>query len=523
MLRDLLIALSLSNLCFLREWREFLSGNLSLYSKVPPTNNLLGIQLNVLLLATVLWIAFLLAQRQRNRFAMPLARWAFFLLVVANLRMSRLGFDLFERWRWAGLAVWLLLLGLIVFAFRRWQRRILQACVALVLIFSPFLLVTFSQAIWQLIQIRTQSFADRATAPVLPPRPAGPRVLWLVFDEFDQRHAFIERAPSVELPELDRLRARALYASNAYPPARKTELSMPAMMTGKLVSKARPYGSDELLITYGGAAEAVRWSTQPNIFSSARELGFNTAMFGWYHAYCRVIAGSLTACSWREGLLLGALRRDASLPGSMLDQVRDLLNILFSLERLGVLSREGRNREQRQKLIRDHQELMAGGLKAAGDPNFGLVMVHLPAPHPPGIYDRRKHDFSAEDSAGYLDSLVLTDRTVGEFCRALEAAGLWDSTVVLVTSDHWWRADFWKTQPYWTPEEAAAYGGKLDHRIPFLLKLPRQKQGVAYDREFNTVLSHDLVLALLRGELSSEESVVRWLDQHRSIGESPYN
>jgi hypothetical protein len=55
-----------------------------------------------------------------------------------------------------------------------------------------------------------------------------------------------------------------------------------------------------------------------------------------------------------------------------------------------------------------------------------------------------------------------------------------------------------------------------------LLKLKGQRAGVIYQPSFNTVLSQDLLLALLRGELSSPPDVTAWLDRHRSIGKSPY-
>ena len=87
----------------------------------------------------------------------------------------------------------------------------------------------------------------------------------------------------------------------------------------------------------------------------------------------------------------------------------------------------------------------------------------------------------------------------------MESAGLWDDTIVLVSSDHWLREE-----------------NKTDRRIPFILKMPGQKTGISYDAPFNTVVSHDLVLALLRGELKDAEGVAGWLDGHRSIVEGRY-
>ena len=63
----------------------------------------------------------------------------------------------------------------------------------------------------------------------------------------------------------------------------------------------------------------------------------------------------------------------------------------------------------------------------------------------------------------------------------------------------------------------------MDHRIPFLLKLPRQHEQLTYKAGFNTVLTHDLVLALMRGEVSDPRGVAAWLDRNRSLTDSPYN
>jgi cytochrome b561 len=59
MLRDFLIALSLSNLCFLRIWNELFNGKLTYYAQGTPTHHLLAVVLNVLLLALVFNTALL--------------------------------------------------------------------------------------------------------------------------------------------------------------------------------------------------------------------------------------------------------------------------------------------------------------------------------------------------------------------------------------------------------------------------------------------------------------------------------
>ena len=61
-----------------------------------------------------------------------------------------------------------------------------------------------------------------------------------------------------------------------------------------------------------------------------------------------------------------------------------------------------------------------------------------------------------------------------------------------------------------------ALDAKSDSRIPYILKLASQKDGVKYTQEFNTVLTADLLLGVLRGEIGDPASAVEWLDRNRT-------
>ena len=57
--------------------------------------------------------------------------------------------------------------------------------------------------------------------------------------------------------------------------------------------------------------------------------------------------------------------------------------------------------------------------------------------------------------------------------------------------------------------------GKSDPRIPFLLKLASQKEGRIYSQPFNAILTHDFLLAVLKGEVPDVAGAVAWLDKNR--------
>ena len=172
--------------------------------------------------------------------------------------------------------------------------------------------------------------------------------------------------------------------------------------------------------------------------------------------------------------------------------------------------------------MKSHIGVLESAKKVAVDSDVGLSLVHWQVAHPPNIYSGDADEFEVRGESSYVDSLRLVDRTLGEVRRVMEESGTWENTHILLTSDHWWRSSIWRAIGPWTSEDADTIKNEADHRVPFILKLAGQKHSVTYDPVFNNVLSHDLILALLRSELSTPESVVQWLDQHRSIGKSPY-
>jgi arylsulfatase A-like enzyme len=356
----------------------------------------------------------------------------------------------------------------------------------------------------------------------------------MVFDEFDFRIAFQNRPETVKLPELDRLANQSLFATNAYPPAGETLLSMPSLITGKLISEAHRAGPQDLMIKFGDDAETVSWRTQPNIFSRARAEGFSTAVFGWYHPYCRILGDSLNRCDWQGGIPAAQAQVDLSGRGSLPQGWHNLgwhmwthatkaaytipsVTFLFP-QRIDVGDLE------RRKQVLDLGSIYQNTEQAATDPTVDVILAHWTIPHPPNVYDRAKDEVSVAKDHSYLDNLKLVDRTLGDLRAAMERKGVWDNTVVLVTSDHWWR-EVWRKHKTWTPEDEAVYGDSSDRRIPFILKMPgsASTQRVAFDAPFNTVLTQDLLLAILRGEVSDANAAAAWLEKNRSIGRSRYD
>ena len=532
--RKLALAFSVANLCFFNAWRYVISPQvvayLYLWKQNPGFAALIALMINVLALTAIFYLGFILSWRHASPFLQKCLRLAFLVIFLRALNGVRVQFQslgtghlrlVFGRIGFFALGMSLLVL-LVVIISRYGIVRVTRAAAVVALVLSPLGLVAATQGTVQLIKYNALVSRERRSTPLLPASTnPGPRVLWVIFDEMSTNLAFRQRPPALEMPEFDRFQNVAVYATNAYPPAGRTMQSLPALLTGRLVAAVKPAGPDELLLTFAGQNEAVGWSQQQDIFSAMRDDGLNSAVVGWYHPYCRVIGERLNKCFWQLASQLTNPEK-FSIARMLLVQEADLLELLPLTGRV----REwivNKTPDYRTAHLGDYLELVGRAAQLAADPAVKLAFVHLPVPHPPYIYDRSRRVWDTSGELSYLDNLALADRALEQLRTAMERTGTWDTTTVVISSDHWWRTEFWDIRkPIWSPADNSYRGEGADHRIPFLIKLEGQRTGYRYEAPFNTVLTHDLILDVLSGKVSAPEQVTAWLDKHRSIGESPF-
>jgi Sulfatase len=494
--KDAIRALSLANLIFLPVWSAIIDAAYSM----PSRQACVLVLINVFLVAFLFWSIVTLIRRVRTPLGFRLMRLAVPIALLSPL--NALMYIIAPKHRPITELITIVLLVIIVSVFEvePWSGIITRASSFILAVMFPFFLMALVQDSMLLTH-----FSDKPLAPRLEVKvPAGPRVLWLLFDEMDQGVAFSNRPPNLRLPELDRFREGALYATEAYPPADRTMISVPALLTGKRLSRAKPANPSDLTITLADSGRVVRWGRQANVFSAARSIGLNTALIGWYFPYSRMIGDNLTICASFSDDGTPTLRQ------TFVEQIESMLNTNPVVSILGtavgvINDREARERRDRLNHTTAFEGVLGDTKTVAVDPGVQLIFAHFPIPHPPYIYDREKDILSIDGQSTYVDNLQLVDRSLGELRHAMEKAGVWDRTIVLATSDHWWRPELTGEPP----------PGNTNHRVPFILKLAGQMQGATYRSEFNTVVSHDLLIALLKNDISSPKTVMEWLDDHR--------
>ncbi len=553
--KEVAIALSLANLCFLREWAVILKPSNWFYINVVLISmHLIALILNVLLLATAFYLGLVVARKSGRTWAMNFARWAFLGVLIVLLNAARelaglnFGEFLFDRqgyWRFLlnydwyfvvarfalcsciafGLLQWknpvIRLAGLLAFiviivspfalvtlsesvlfsalallVMLQWQNQVVRLGARTILILSPFVLMTFSQTMWGLA--KAQSFIRDKPIVKQVHREKDPkvRVLWLIFDEMDQRITFADRPPTLDLPELDRLRSQSFYATNAYSPADWTDISIPALLTGQPLSKSETINTGEVFITPKTTGKRVRLSTQPNIFTAAIKAGYNTGLVSATENWHLLFRDHATMVFEDNFTVENPYSEIISIIAYQTYHLLPLWNTPRQSRLLNKLSNQGG--------INVFQRTLYNAKQCVQVPDLGFIFVYFFQPHDPYIYDRLTKNFAYDykkSPEGYLDNLALVDRAVGELRAVMEQAGSWESTSVIVSSDHHWRA-------------SKSFDGKINERwVPFLVKFPGQKEGVVYEQRFNTIITYDMVLALLNKEISHPSELVQWLDQ----------
>ncbi len=403
--------------------------------------------------------------------------------------------------------------------FQRIQPKILTALGFLAL---PELLL-FGQLVWYGWQARNLNppFTPAPThAAASTASGTHPRILWILLDELSYDQVYGHRFPGLQLPNFDRLGQQSVDFTNVAAAAQFTRRAMPSMFTGIPLRRTQPSASGRSLALYKlDTGQRISLNPEDTVFADAQRAGLETAIAGWYEPYCRLLPGVLNHCYWTYSDELPAGLADrGTLLQNTLEPFIHFLRLSFRPAGIGpTMPTHGALDVRRHRA--DYVSLLAASdtLLSSGQP--GLVLLHMPIPHPWGFYDRKTGTFP-DHRTSYLDNLALADAYIGRVRGELEAKNLWDQTAVLVMGDHSWRtAAVWSTSAHWTAEEeAASHGGAYDPRPAYLLKLPNQHTAASLADPFDAVRTRALLDALIRGAVTTPDELAQWV---RASGRAP--
>ncbi len=352
-----------------------------------------------------------------------------------------------------------------------------------------------------------------------PNTPQPHRVIWIVFDELSYSQVYEHRYPGLELPAFDQLASQSTVFTHVEPIGIYTEIVLPGLLSGKPPDDIQTSPKGELFVHSETTGKWSAFDQHDTVFQDALDAGYGTGVAGWYNPYCRILYHVVDRCTWTHRFqILNGMVPSGRILANALEPIKIIATKVLAVgpHRLQVslypllhLTKESVTSARLH--IQDYQSLDADADKLLRDRSAGFVLLHLPVPHPIGIYDRRTGRFTTAGST-YLDNLALADKCLAGLRATLEQTGQWNSSTVVVMGDHSWRTtQLWKSAHEWTAtEQAASLGGTYDGRPVYLVKLPGQTTAGRVDMPFRAVHTRTLFDAVLRHAVQTPEELSSW-------------
>lgn len=311
------------------------------------------------------------------------------------------------------------------------------------------------------------------------------RIVLAIFDELDPVHA-LEKWPS-EYPEneFQKLTRRSITFRNCLQPGHETMYSLPAMTIGHTVEKAKPASPTVLNLIVGGQKRT--WNEKPNVLLEARDT-IGASILGWYHPYPRIFEG-IDSKSYE--------RVDDEIGVSFWTEFNMLIQRPFQLFHRSsetVFYRHLLAEWQRHLVTSYHDDM----------PQFvedhdGLIMLHIPCPHPPYVMHPLPDDPLGSDERSYYGQVLYA----GEMLKTLETKlrQTNEPYTLIVTSDHNLRV---------TLNGIAPCG-----RVPFFVTGSQLNQARTVDSTAYGEHVADLIRLLMKQPKADADAVTSVMTAHR--------
>ena len=175
--------------------------------------------------------------------------------------------------------VWTALLIFFILRIPKLAAQLSKAGSSLLAGFVVFALVmTFQLGRATLWRPGPQSFSS----PITAPSPHKPRLVWILYDELAYQPVFEARDPSLELPNLDRLRAESTLYSDVTPIAYRTTRAVPSLLLGRAVTDVTYTAENRYLVQLDGGSDWRPFDAKATLFGDYDAQFTQAVQQKWY-------------------------------------------------------------------------------------------------------------------------------------------------------------------------------------------------------------------------------------------------
>jgi hypothetical protein len=394
-------------------------------------------------------------------------------------------------------SIWTAIVLLLFLKFKDRYRQLMRLGDFVGIFFAIFCLCSVLQMLW-LLHWKPgpyQHTASWSTTAQLP--RTHPRLVWIVFDELSYDQIYEHRASDLALPNFDALRNESTVYTNVQPIGDKTVKIIPSLLSNHIIT-AFDFTFDNRFMVHDQDQRGFQpLAGSGTVFADAQQNGWRTAAVGWYNPYCTIYAGTIDDCYWMNlDRFDGPMAQDASYRSNVWEPLKQAgEQIVAPTHAQDDICSYGVR--QRYKTYIDLQQHAAQVLKTD---QADFVLVHLPVPHSPNIWSRKRGGFTGQCGSSYLDGLALADHELGYLLATLHSSPRWKDTTLIVQGDHSWRTYLWNDQPEWTAEDAQASRAGFDPRPAVIVHHARQTQQQIDATPWSLINIHSVIEQTLRNK-----------------------
>jgi len=397
-----------------------------------------------ILLGFVFSLGFNLTEKLENKFLkistlsvllfIPFSSYFLYLIKAVNIYRELILFaNIIQDHRFISLTV----LALFVFFILKKREVIIAIQYKLCMIFS-FLNIYIIALFIGII------FNSASITPPLPHsnKPQSPssslqNIIFIVFDELSYQYLYKDRDIKEDYKNIKFFSDESNNYHSAFSPGKRTLVSIPSYIAGKKLDNVMLFNNEIKSKGADGKFEENPFLRE-NIFTHAMQLGYKTALVGWYHNYCEFLSNVLDFCDAYS--IYKFVPKNAEF--SIFHPFATNLILLPYRKPSGFL--------KIPVSVRSHSNAVKRILNSTkyAFENFtgALMFIHFPIPHKPFIFDGENFvtifDAFTESDKNYNNQLMLVDKVFGEVLKKLKDLEIYDTSTIILTSDHNFRIKF---------------------------------------------------------------------------------
>ena len=409
------------------------------------------------------------------------------------------------------------------------HRKIALICLSIILIFLcrnafllDFYLLILPFGLFFLFDLAITYHSNQSTLFAKKNKEINsPRVVLMIFDEFDYHLTFQNETSPLNLKNLNALKNKSFFATEAIQPDGHTIRSMTAYLSGKPLDVKTPqieHFDDISYTTKIGKKFSLK--KDKNLFSKVAEMNKNTALYGWAIPYNKIfrkyVCQSSCVLPWESHFLnKNSLKSLWNFNFFLLDQSLNYIYALFKIKNETDNFWDKWNKSDVQSNLVDfHIKTMDKIKEDILKKDIDFIFYHSSFAHYPGIYDEKNNVYLRKESGSYYGNLALIDKTVGEILDYIEQSEKRESTILIITADHIFRKENYQKKSSFVVEDIRNKRKdreKIPSYIPFIVYFPNGSKSI-YKKEFNALCLHNMVLKLLNKEIICADDVEKFID-----------